>query len=968
MSCRQFEILFACLAGVLWSATVAPAQVDSHASAQERLRVQRGEPAPLRQGGFIQQLRAVPPGPAQILQEQEVDARAFRLPARSQAQQPHNAPAGSTRASSSTSGTTDRLFRQSNSEAHSPQHADPSATPGESIQRLTQREMSLSPAAVAAQQLPPTYSELQSRSAVSRRLRGEQGRQANTAAKEHSGVAASLSDRQEAIDAETVGSYSSSEPYADPYIVVASNQSRPKSMSANAGSQLPSYQLSGPTQGSGEPRNEAFDALTAESLRQAPRVSRVPLPRSAVQDNRSRDSAQEAPERILATPASTTPQLGGTRASNATLRTAISDERTIAEVSPRSASLPSTSLPTLSTPRLQGSVDEHSAPLELPSLPSTTSADIDAAADADRQSNENMLPALPEAADSSTVSRDTSLSDRTESTEMTLPSFGAVTTDVSLPEISMLAAPSASASQETPPSTLNANANSTADKAGSAQVQTPSAGSPGQSLKADQSLKAAPSLKTEQRLKMEAPRLSVVLNGPSDLPIGSPADYEIVVRNQDSFDLHGLILRLDIPAGVKVQTHQPTHGDFELETAADGLTMVTWGFEHLAAGQTATAPMQLVAGSAKNFAVAMEWTLMPVAGSSDIAVRAPQLELALEGPAEVRFGEPNVYRLHIRNPGNAPAEQIAVRLSAERFGSSAAEIAHIAPGEEEVINVELTFNERGSINIDAVAQEQTGLASQTAIAVVVRQAIVEAQLLTASLVFHSAPTECRVSLTNHGDADARGMQAVLVLPEGAGLVATPTGAVLKGRELTWPVDKLIAGSSEEFVVQLKLTAPGSNALSLQCSGPGNVYSSAQAVTHVESITDLKLFVEAPPAPAPVGGEVTYELTLTNRGSKAATNVIVVAQFSEGIEPIRSEGHAARVVPGQALFEPLPGLAAGETVNLKVIAQAATAGSHRFRVEVRSDDSQVRLVQEESTRYLESAGRIAAPPSSGSTLR
>mgnify|MGYP003676244801 CR=1 FL=1 len=114
--------------------------------------------------------------------------------------------------------------------------------------------------------------------------------------------------------------------------------------------------------------------------------------------------------------------------------------------------------------------------------------------------------------------------------------------------------------------------------------------------------------------------------------------------------------------------------------------------------------------------------------------------------------------------------------------------------------------------------------------------------------------------------------------------------------------------------------------------------------------------------------MAYELTLTNRGSKAATNVVVVAQFSDGIEPIRSEGHAARVVPGQALFETLPRLAAGETINLKVIAQAAAAGSHRFRVEVRSDDSQVRLVQEESTQYLESAGRIAKPAANGPSLR
>lgn len=888
MSRRQFEILFACLISVLWPATAAEAQLSLQKSPSQLARAQRVEPAPLRQGGFIQQLRAIPPSPAQILQE--TDERAFRLPARSPA-----------------------------------------------------------PADAAIQQLPPTFSELQNRSALNRRLRGEHGRVPVAAAVGHSRVDLSLSDRSPVIDAEAVGSYRSD----DPYIVAASNQSEPNSMRVDARSRLPAYELGEPKQGVDLPRNEAFDALTAEALQQAPRVSRVPLPRPAAVAKRSRESVEATPARIVATPASVTPHLGGTRASNAAMRTAISPDLVIPDVSGEAASGPSTPAPTLPQ-----STREHATPLELPSPPSSAPSRSAAVAS---QSNADLLPALPKLAESNPASHDVDHGESNQPpemvTQMAMPSFGSVPPEATLSDTHTTKPPLEQFSHSLDNNLDNGvGENNDVAKAERGQLRTQTGGSSDRSSEAD------------QRLKMEAPRLSVVLSGPGDLPIGAPADYQIVVRNQDSLDLNGLILRLDIPAGVEVQAHKPTHGEFELETAADGLTMVTWSFEHLAAGQTATAPLQLVAGSAKNFAVAMEWTLMPMAGASAIEVRAPQLELALEGPAEVRFGEPNVYRLRIRNPGNAPAEQIAVRLSAERFGSSTAEIAHIAPGEEEVIDVELTFNERGSINIEAFAKEHTGLASQTAIAVVVRQAMVESQLLTAPLVYHSALTECRVRLSNHGDADALGMQAVLQLPEGAGLVATPTGAVLKDRELTWPVDKLVAGSSEEFVVQLKLTAPGANALSLLCSGPGNVRSSAQAVTRVESITDLKLFVEAPLAPAPVGSEVVYELTLTNRGSKAATNVSVVAQFSDGIEPIRSEGQPARVVPGQALFETLPSLAAGQTVHLKVIAQAAAAGSHRFRVEVRSDDSQVRLVQEESTQYLESASRIAVPLSSDSALR
>ncbi len=64
---------------------------------------------------------------------------------------------------------------------------------------------------------------------------------------------------------------------------------------------------------------------------------------------------------------------------------------------------------------------------------------------------------------------------------------------------------------------------------------------------------------------------------------------------------------------------------------------------------------------------------------------------------------------------------------------------------------------------------------------------------------------------------------------------------------------------------------------------------------------------------------------------------------------------------QVRFETVPQIAAGQSVQLKVVAKAAIAGVHRFRAEVRCEDNEARLVEEESTRYLESIGRIASPP-------
>ncbi len=83
-----------------------------------------------------------------------------------------------------------------------------------------------------------------------------------------------------------------------------------------------------------------------------------------------------------------------------------------------------------------------------------------------------------------------------------------------------------------------------------------------------------------------------------------------------------------------------------------------------AAYQNASAPMALTAKAPRNFAVAMEWTLLPKSGEAEFEVRQARLELALEGPSEAEFGVANNYRLHVRNPGTASAKNVKVKLGA----------------------------------------------------------------------------------------------------------------------------------------------------------------------------------------------------------------------------------------------------------------------------------------------------------------
>jgi uncharacterized repeat protein (TIGR01451 family) len=154
---------------------------------------------------------------------------------------------------------------------------------------------------------------------------------------------------------------------------------------------------------------------------------------------------------------------------------------------------------------------------------------------------------------------------------------------------------------------------------------------------------------------------------------------------------------------------------------------------------------------------------------------------------------------------------------------------------------------------------------------------------------------------------------------------------------------------------------------VEARAAGDLRANAAAATRVEALADLKLVVNDPPGAIPVGKEVTYEVRVINRGTKAASGVEISAFFSEGIEPTTTEGLPARIAPGQAVAGPLPTLEAGAEVVLKIKAKADQAGSHIFRAVVQCTTPETRLAAEETTKFF-GAGPAASPtPAAGPSI-
>ena len=401
-------------------------------------------------------------------------------------------------------------------------------------------------------------------------------------------------------------------------------------------------------------------------------------------------------------------------------------------------------------------------------------------------------------------------------------------------------------------------------------------------------------------------------------------------------------------------------GAYELDETPED-SGVLWELDSLAANDSKSLELQIEVLEADQFALNLEWTLAPKPTQMNVQVHQPKLELDLSGPAEVQLGAPEKYRMRIKNPGSAVLPELTISLQTETTSQYDSQIGPIAPGSEKIIDVELTFDHPGLFPIVAAAKDPSGkLQQRQRIDVQVQKIEVKATWFGPEEFIQGSKADYELVIENSGGIPAANLACSIAIPDGIEMIELPEGVTRQGNELRWSIPKLDPKSQFTLPVRCEMNRSGNHTLAFQARSDQNINLRSDISTLVEAIADLELVVNEPQAPAPVGARVVYELQVSNRGSKAAEDIRVVAQFSEGIEPLALEGHAGRIVPGQALFDNLPSIGPNQTVTLRVICQASKNGVHRFRAAVQSPSSQEDLLEEGSTRFVGSNSKSSKP--------
>lgn len=439
-------------------------------------------------------------------------------------------------------------------------------------------------------------------------------------------------------------------------------------------------------------------------------------------------------------------------------------------------------------------------------------------------------------------------------------------------------------------------------------------------------------------------------SGPRRLAVGQSANYVITLSNDGEQPASEVSVAVKLSDWMELESSKPTAGKVE-QNAGE----LQWSVRSVAPGNRETLSLKLVAHEGRNCDLEVRLDAAAVAAKTSLEVRQPLIELKIEGATQVVCGGKEVYRLSVNNPGTGPAENVTLHLlplTPDDGETATHRIGTIGAGESKTVEIELVARQTGVLNIQARASADGGLTASASEEVMVRQPAVRVEVVGPARQYVGATATYHIHLKNPGDAPARQVKLLAVVPGNAQCVSASQQGKLdtKHKKAAWNIAELDPGADLVFSLKCVVQKPGENRIEVTATAEGDLSHSNLAVTEVVAVADLVLDVSDPSGAVAVGEDAVYEVRIRNRGNEAAEGVDVVAHFSEGVEPVSVEGRTPEVASGTVTFGTIPTLAAGKELVFKIHAKAREGGTHRVRVELECQSLATKLTEEETTLF------------------
>lgn len=448
--------------------------------------------------------------------------------------------------------------------------------------------------------------------------------------------------------------------------------------------------------------------------------------------------------------------------------------------------------------------------------------------------------------------------------------------------------------------------------------------------------------------------LTVEVQGPPNANLNRPVKFKIFVKNSGSAPAMGVMVHDPMPDGLEFVKSEPPPSD------RIG-PILQWQLDSLSAGAEKVINVTAIPRKVGDFDHAPTVSLR-TGSRSRTMVKHPKLkvELTHEESGNVLIKRPVNFAVRVTNNGSGPARGVV--LHANLTGGLKHEAGQtlevnfkeylgrdvLNPGESEAIPLEVEAVAGGDqlckVTVDSPDVEDSPEAHAESKVTVVEPKLV-LDLKGSSERYTDTLATYTLTVTNPGTATARNVVAGAWLPALSGQldkVPPETQFTAKDRRLFWPVGDLEPGKSKSLTFHVQLGGVGLFKVDASAKADGIAKEDTSFSTHVTGMPDIKCVVVARTRVLDVGEETTYEVRLSNVGSKEATNLSVKAVLTPNLRVEETSGtdQKAKSTTAErtdALF-PAINLAPQASQSLSLRVKAMKSGPAKCTVTVIYDES------------------------------
>ena len=445
--------------------------------------------------------------------------------------------------------------------------------------------------------------------------------------------------------------------------------------------------------------------------------------------------------------------------------------------------------------------------------------------------------------------------------------------------------------------------------------------------------------------------------------VGQEAAYKIRVINRGGAPAEQFALTVEIPNWINVLAPEASAGTTSIVSRGIGSEMrdFVWKIPKVDAKMEEQIILNLVPQKRETVDLKIRYDFYKPPAMAKIVVQEPTLEMELVGPGEALWGTNVIYKLLIRNTGNGDAENVKLELLQTGSDLKSLEIPLLKAGEEQIIDIDVrTGLKQEHIDINVQATGSYGLTASAIKRVVVMRPELDVLVEVPDMLFVGNPAEFTVRVRNNGNATAKNVELAASIPLGARYISNTTGGQpTPQNQVLWNLDAIPSGGEFITTVVCEIKREGICKLEVVANDKSGLAVAGVGSVNVEAIADLKMQMDNPQGPVEVGQEAVFAIHITNRGTKTAEDVEVVAAFARGLEPFGIDGANGTMSDGQVIFDKIPTIIAGQTVTLKVKGRADRPGNHRVRVEVICQTVNAHIVSEQATHFYQKQKTRAA---------